>query len=49
MLNSPPVDAPASAGALRDNSINARPIEWLCVVQSVFLMKWFIASRLRTD
>ena len=32
----------------RAQLFNARPIYWLCVVQSV-LVSWFAASRLRTD
>ena len=31
------------------NFFNARPIYWLCVVQSVRLLKWFAVSRLCTD
>jgi len=31
------------------NSINARPMYWLCVVQSVVVLFVVAASRLRTD
>ena len=34
---------------IRAQLVNARPIYWLCVVQSVLYVSWFAASRLRTD
>ena len=37
MLNSLPLHAPACAGRSGNNSVNARPMYWLCVVQSVLL------------
>jgi len=37
MLNSLSLHAPACAGRSGNNSVNARPMYWLCVVQSVLV------------